>query len=236
MVKIVLLLVLLIIANLIVFNLFISSMLNLFGIIFNSISILILFLILFSLITTKSILDDKKVNISIMKMNFKIITIFFGIINILSSFIKIPKDEIRKIYIKLNNTYIYSNKYNLDDKDILVLIPHCIQKSICKLKITTDIKVCKGCGMCDVSDLVKLNDKVEVFIATGGTLARKKIIEKNPKAVIAVACERDLTSGIIDIKHIPVLGVLNKRPNGPCVDTSIEIDEINFAIDFLRGN
>ena len=91
--------------------------------------------------------------------------------------------------------------------------------------------------LCNVSDLVKLKEKtgINIFIATGGTLARKVIIENKPKAVIAVACERDLTSGIQDMKHIPVLGIFNKRPNGPCVDTFIDIHEVEDAINFLTN-
>ena len=64
---------------------------------------------------------------------------------------------------------------------------------------------------------------------------KKIIIENKPKAVIAVACERDLTSGIQDMKHIPVLGIFNKRPNGPCVDTFIDIHEVEDAINFLTN-
>ena len=63
----------------------------------------------------------------------------------------------------------------------------------------------------------------------------QKIIESKPKAVIAVPCERDLTSGVQDAKQVPVLGVFNKRPNGPCVDTKIEIKEVENAIKFFIG-
>ncbi|KKY02901.1 hypothetical protein VN21_00445, partial [Paraclostridium benzoelyticum] len=147
------------------------------------------------------------------------------------------KDEIRKVYIKLNNNYIYSNRYKIKAEDILILIPHCIQKSECKLKITTNVRNCKSCGLCNVKDLIDLQDKynVHVFIATGGTLARKKIKETRPKAVVAVACERDLTAGVQDIRQVPVLGVFNKRPNGPCVDTKIDANEVENAIKFFIG-
>ena len=73
----------------------------------------------------------------------------------------------------------------------------------------------------------------KIFIATGGTLARKIIVDSKPKAVIAVACERDLTSGVRDVNKIPVLGVFNSRPNGPCVDTDINIKEVEDAINFF---
>ena len=213
-------------------------MTNLLFMILNILVWILISTILFSSFITYRVILDKEVSIKLMKINLNIFTKLFNMITYLSYIFDFSKDDIRKIYIKLNNSYIYKNKYNIDNKDILVLIPHCIQKNSCKLKVTSSINNCKSCGICNVSDLLKLNEKfgVEVFIATGGTLARKKIIEKRPKAVVAVACERDLTSGIQDIKNIPVLGVFNKRPNGPCFDTKIDIKEVEDAIIFLIGN
>ncbi|HHQ5579965.1 TPA: DUF116 domain-containing protein, partial [Clostridioides difficile] len=34
---------------------------------------------------------------------------------------------------------------------------------------------------------------------------------------------------------IPVLGVFNKRPNGPCVNTNVDMIDIEKAIEFLTG-
>lgn len=236
-IKVISVLILIILLILSIFNLFISNMFNLFWLSINLCVLLFLLLIISSIFITYKVVNDKKVSPFIMKINFKIVNIVYGISILLSKFLDIPKDEIRKIYVKLNNSYIYSQKYNIKSEDILVLIPHCIQKHTCKLKVTNEVKNCKVCGLCNVGDLVRLNEKtgVNVFIATGGTLARKKIIETKPKAVVAVACERDLTSGIQDIKHIPVVGVFNKRPNGPCFDTNIDIKEVEDAINFLRG-
>jgi hypothetical protein len=55
-------------------------------------------------------------------------------------------------------------------------------------------------------------------------LARKIVVEKRPEMIIGVACERDLTSGIQDTYPIPVYGILNKRPNGPCYDTDVDLE------------
>ena len=172
-----------------------------------------------------------------MKINLKFVSFLFNSITLIASTIGISKNDIRKVFVKLNNRYIYSNTYNFEPKDILILIPHCVQKHSCKLKVTNKIENCVKCGLCNVSDLVKLKEKtgINIVIATGGTLARKIIIENKPKAAIAVACERDLTSGIQDMSHIPVLGVFNKRPNGPCIDTFIDIHEVEKAINFLTN-
>ncbi|MBN8048415.1 DUF116 domain-containing protein [Paraclostridium bifermentans] len=218
-------------------NIFMNSLENIFSILVNGVIIILLIITIFSTLVTYMVVNDKKVNKYIMKFNFSIVSFLYPVLIVLGNTLNVPKNEIRKVYIKLNNNYIYSNRYKIKPEDILILIPHCIQKSECKLKITTNVRNCKSCGLCNVKDLIDLQDKynVQVFIATGGTLARKKIKETRPKAVVAVACERDLTAGVQDIRQVPVLGVFNKRPNGPCVDTKIDANEVENAIKFFIG-
>ncbi|MBS5952827.1 MAG: DUF116 domain-containing protein [Paraclostridium bifermentans] len=218
-------------------NIFMNSLENIFSILVNGVIILLLIITIFSTLVTYMVVNDKRVNKYIMKFNFSIVSFLYPVLIVLGNTLNVPKNEIRKVYIKLNNNYIYSNRYKIKPEDILILIPHCIQKSECKLKITTNVRNCKSCGLCNVKDLIDLQDKynVHVFIATGGTLARKKIKETRPKAVVAVACERDLTAGVQDIRQVPVLGVFNKRPNGPCVDTKIDASEVENAIKFFIG-
>ena len=48
--------------------------------------------------------------------------------------------------------------------------------------------------------------------------------------IIAVACERDLISGMMDISQIPVIGILNQRPYGPCRDTYVDVNKIEYYI------
>lgn len=218
-------------------NIFMTSLETVFSILVNGVILILLVVTIFSSLVTYRVLKDKKVPNNIKRLNFKIVNVLYPILIVIGNTLNIPKNEIRKVYIRLNNDYIYSNRYNMNSDDILILIPHCIQKSECKLKITTDVRNCKSCGLCNVADLLKLQNKynVNVFIATGGTLARKKIKEVRPKAVVAVACERDLTAGVQDINKIPVLGVFNQRPNGPCVDTKIDIKEVENAIKFFIG-
>ncbi|MEG1130687.1 MAG: DUF116 domain-containing protein [Romboutsia sp.] len=218
-------------------NLFLLNSAHLFSIAVNVLVALLVFVIIFSTIITYKVVNNKRVKSKLMDINFKIVSVLFLIITSIAKLMGISKNEVRKIYIKLNNKNIYSNKYNLKEEDILILIPHCVQKNSCKLKVTSEIENCKQCGLCNIGDLVRLkeNTDVEIFVATGGTLARKIILDNKPKAVIAVACERDLTSGVQDISRIPVLGVFNKRPNGPCVDTNIDIQEVKEAIEFFTS-
>jgi uncharacterized protein len=118
---------------------------------------------------------------------------------------------------------------------LLILSPHCIQRDVCAHKITKRVENCKCCGQCQVGDLVALaRDRgVHLAIVPGGTLARQVIKKLRPKAVLAIACERDLVSGIQDVFPMPVIGVLNDRPFGPCCNTKVDMVRIEEALDMF---
>ncbi len=147
------------------------------------------------------------------------------------------KKTIRNAYAQLNNHLVLSNEYHFKGEEIMILTPHCLQKSTCGLRVTQNPDLCKRCGQCNVDDLVGLKEKygIQLAIATGGTLARRKIMELKPKAIIAVACERDLISGLQDVKDLPVLAIVNRRPEGPCVNTEMDIEQVELGIrHFLK--
>ena len=54
--------------------------------------------------------------------------------------------------------------------------------------------------------------------------------------IIAIACERDLLSGFKDVNtHIPVIGFPNRRPEGPCKNTCVDLDRIEDAVKRCLG-
>jgi hypothetical protein len=144
----------------------------------------------------------------------------------------IDRDMLQQSFIALNNQLVHTRKLRVPAERTLILLPHCIQMFDCAIKITGDVGKCVRCGKCDIHGLLGLAHKfgIEMAVATGGTLARKLIVEKRPKLIVAVACERDLTSGIRDAYPLPVIGILNKRPNGPCFNTHIVLPEVEQAL------
>jgi hypothetical protein len=147
----------------------------------------------------------------------------------------IEKEKVQRAYANLNNKVIYSSKLNLRPQEVLLLLPHCIQNSDCKYRITGNVDNCRRCGKCPVSEIIDLRNKynIKMAVVPGGTLARKSIRDLKPKAVIAVACEGDLCSGIHDARLIPVVGILNERPQGPCFNTQVDVKKIENAVNFL---
>ena len=203
--------------------------------------VLIILLIVISVWTLQTILTvtllwyNKKAPRFMKKFTKKFLVLLFPLLEWTGDLWRMNKDYIRQAYMDLNNELVLREKYKFEPKDILVMSPHCLQNSSCQYKVTNDINNCRKCGKCNVDNLLQLQEKygINLRIVSGGTLARMAIKEVRPKAIVAVACERDLVSGLNDIRHIPVVAVINQRPNGPCIDTSVDIDEVERAIQSL---
>src|SRR2546422_175322 len=56
---------------------------------------------------------------------------------------------------------------------------------------------------------------------------------RRPRAVVAVACERDMMTGLRDVAgRLPVLGLTMRLPNGPCRDAMLDLDIME---EWVRG-
>ncbi|MDK2848363.1 MAG: uncharacterized protein PWP34_1716 [Desulfuromonadales bacterium] len=146
---------------------------------------------------------------------------------------RLDRDALQRCFINLNNQLVRSRNPRVPAGKVMILLPHCLQLFDCAIKVTDDVEKCARCGRCDIGDLAELAKQrgVTLAVATGGTLARKILMKKRPRLVVAVACERDLTSGIRDAYPLPVIGVFNTRPEGPCFNTRIDIDAVRRALD-----
>ncbi|MBK5101322.1 MAG: DUF116 domain-containing protein [Desulfobacteraceae bacterium] len=166
-----------------------------------------------------------------------VIRFLFPLLVVIGKFVGIGKDEIRKSFVAINNQLVLAEARKVRPEKLLILLPHCLQNHECPVRITGNVENCKACGKCKIRDLVVLSSKyhVPISVATGGTLARRIVVEKKPEVIIGVACERDLTSGIQDSYPIPVFGILNHRPFGPCYDTDVDLGLVERGIITFLG-
>lgn len=144
----------------------------------------------------------------------------------------VSKEKVRRSFIEINNQLVLAQNPRATSDKLLLLMPHCLQFHECQFRITGSTIHCKRCGKCPITGLVGLSEKygVGLAVATGGTLARRIVVERRPRLIIAVACERDLSSGIQDSYPLPVFGIINHRPNGPCYDTQVDLDKVEEAL------
>jgi uncharacterized protein len=104
---------------------------------------------------------------------------------------------------------------SIDPTSLLVLLPRCLEPSL-----FGDIKkMCQQYG-CSVSTVGR------------GRQARDKIRELCPGGIIGVACERDLITGINDVKaSYSILGLNIKRIAGPCKHAMVDLDALRASIE-----
>ncbi len=126
----------------------------------------------------------------------------------------VSRDRLVNSFMKLHNLIINSDPKPVPPEKLLILLPRCLSRQMNKA-------------------LRGIRDKYGILVATaeGGGEARNKIRETRPGIIIAVACERDLLTGFVDVNpHIPVIGFPNFRPCGPCKDTEVDLAGIEETV------
>ena len=118
------------------------------------------------------------------------------------------RDWVEHAAIDVYNALLERRGRRVGKGELLVLIPRCLSKQ----------------ALDGVLAIAGRHD-VPVFVATRGQLARRVIRERRPRAVVAVACERDMMTGLRDVAgKLPVLGLTMRLPNGPCRDAMLDLE------------
>ena len=137
----------------------------------------------------------------------------------LGSKLGISRDRVGNSFIKTHNRIIRSYAGKISTERVLILLPRCLKPEVRK----------------EIAEIAS-GDRFKIATVVGGEEARRAIRDFRPTFILAVACERDLMSGLKDVaERVPVLAIPNQRPEGPCKNTSIPMEEFRDAIAFVNG-
>ncbi len=126
------------------------------------------------------------------------------------------RDRVENAAVKIYDDFAAARGRKVGRGELLLLIPRCLSKTALD-------------GVLAIAGRYE----VPVFVATRGQLARRVIRERRPRAVVAVACERDMVSGLHDVAgRVPVLGLTMTLPSGPCKDAGIDLAKLE---DWVRA-
>ncbi len=120
------------------------------------------------------------------------------------------RDWVENAAVKVYNALALRRAKKVGQGELLLLVPRCLSKT-------------------SIDGVLALSGKYEVpvFVATRGQLARRVIKERRPRAIVAVACERDMVSGLHDVAgRVPVLGLTMTLPAGPCKDAGLDLVQL----------
>jgi uncharacterized protein len=129
----------------------------------------------------------------------------------------ISRDRVANSFIKVHNIMVESHTKELKTDGLLVLVPRCLEKDSRRQVME------RASGRA-----------IRVVTAAGGEEARKAIKQYKPSIILAIACERDLISGIKDVADkVPVLAIPNRRPEGPCKNTRVYLKDLDDVLEFI---
>lgn len=130
------------------------------------------------------------------------------------------RDWVENAAVKVYNALALLRVRKVAEGELLLLVPRCLSRA------TLD-RVLESAG----------RHAVPVFVATRGQLARRVIRERRPRAVVAVACERDMVTGLHDVAgKVPVLGLTMTLPAGPCKDAELDHDTLERYMGAFVGH
>lgn len=141
----------------------------------------------------------------------------FDYFSMVSTRCGISKDRLGYSLLEIHNDLTRMKMREGREGRLLVLSPRCLDRETAE-----QIRALASEYDCDF------------YMAPTGAQARQKVAQVKPSAIIGIACERDLITGIRDVgAYFPVLGVTNKRPIGPCKGAFIDMDELKSGLDVL---
>ena len=140
-----------------------------------------------------------------------------------------------RIVVGLNNLAVKARRPRARPEQILVLLPSCLQAAGCPRNVVGDLAECRRCGRCRIGPLLDLCERAGVATALvkGGQMAVKLARQRHVRAIVAVACEKELRAGILACLPKVTLALTNRRPHGPCRETDIDVAEVEKAIAWL---
>ena len=142
-----------------------------------------------------------------------------------------------RLLLVVNNLLVRLRRRRCRPDQLLLLFSSCLQRSQCDCNLADSLHHCRRCGQCDVCRFIALSEElgINVFRATGGRLAVAKARDPAIKAVVAVACGKELSAGIKAIFPKAVLVQEIGTPHGPCKDTVVDFDAVRRTVQhFLR--
>lgn len=129
----------------------------------------------------------------------------------------------------------------IDPSKRILLLPHCLRQSAtCTARYNGQGLQCAGCNPeCSINRLrtaaVNLGYK-GVCVAPGGRLAVNFVREKQPEAVVAVACQKELDEGVHGVRELtglevkPLIVIVPLLKDG-CVDTIVDTEKALKVIE-----
>lgn len=149
----------------------------------------------------------------------------------------VDRNLVDQIYIEIQNELDYNSFKENPFKTRVLLLPQCLRNSMCKAPLEDSGYTCHNCEMpCTARDLKSYAEKLgySVYIVPGGSMAVNVLKSKHPRAVVAVACLKELEAGLIRVNgegfrskmRLQLVPLLTEG----CKDTLVDVKKVKTIL------
>lgn len=132
--------------------------------------------------------------------------------------LRLSRDRRAHSYLQVMNRLALQAGRAQPGRELLLLAPRCLRRD---LRFSLQALAGEFGARCET--------------VGGGEQARDTIARLRPAGVLAVACERDLVEGVRGVApRVTVLSLPNRRPDGPCRNSEIDLAEARRLLARLR--
>lgn len=147
-----------------------------------------------------------------------VILLLWGPAVFLGGYIGIARDRLAHSFVENANRLSPMSRRARPGDALLILAPRCLNpQTMAQLKARASAL------------------HARFVVATGGEEARAAVYHDGRVAVLAIACERDLVAGLREVlTRRAVLGLANRRPEGPCCRSEVDLDACDRHLTTLQ--
>ena len=101
---------------------------------------------------------------------------------------------IDQISIDLRNRINHDEFTNLDARDVIMVLPHCLRAIDCPAVLGESCLECVKCGNCCIGTIKHISELkgIDMYIVPGSTFIKNVLKKRSFKGFIGVACPIDL--------------------------------------------
>ncbi len=162
------------------------------------------------------------------------IDVFYGLFKKFAGNVGVDEKIVDQIGVEVRNKVNEKSFNQIENKDKLLILPHCLRSPKCEAKLDSTGLHCTDCSRCVIG---VLKNKAEyrgykVFIIPGSTFLKKIVKENKFKAVLGVACYQDLNLAMMKLSKFHCQGVPLLKDGCVCtkVDTRTVLDKMGIEL------
>ena len=145
--------------------------------------------------------------------------------------IGLKPENVEKLYLDFKNDYYREKFRTIEPENKIVFLPQCLRKTTCKASLDEEGYHCIKCENHTECKVHAIKAKAEglgyrVFVCPGGSMIAKIILKYRPKAIMGVACIKEIIMAGEDAEQIRIPYQAVELLKSGCVATDVDVEHV----------